>query len=100
MVLNCVALDRIFHALSDPTRRFIVDDLSDGEASATQLLEPHPMELPTLLKHLKVLERAGLIRTQKIGRVRTCYIEPQAFRTLDEWVTFRRRVWDHRLRRG
>jgi DNA-binding transcriptional ArsR family regulator len=98
-MLTWHALDLIFHALSDPTRRWIVEDLCDREASVGQLAEPLPIELSTILQHLKVLEHSGLIRTQKIGRVRRCCIEPQSLRILDEWVTRRRRVWDHRLLR-
>ena len=97
-MLNWVALDRIFHALADPTRRYMVECLCDGEASVSWLAEHLPLSLPAILQHLQVLEEHGLIRTEKIGRKRMCRIEPQALRLLDQWVTPRRRVWDSRLR--
>jgi DNA-binding transcriptional ArsR family regulator len=97
-MLNWVALDRIFHALADPTRRYMVECLCDGEASVSWLAEHLPLSLPAILQHLQVLEEHGLIRTEKIGRKRMCRIEPQAVRLLDQWVTPRRRVWDTRLR--
>jgi DNA-binding transcriptional ArsR family regulator len=93
-MLKRLALDRIFHALSDPTRRWIVEDLCSREATVQQLAVPLPVALPTILTHLKVLERSGLIRTRKIGRERSCCIEPQALRIVDEWVTHHRHVWD------
>jgi DNA-binding transcriptional ArsR family regulator len=96
-MLKSQAVDRIFRALGDPTRRFIVEALCDGEQSVTQLSEPLPLQLPTILQHLKVLEESGLIRTQKMGQERLCSIEPQALRLLDEWLTWRRSVWDPRL---
>ena len=100
-MLKSLALDRIFEALSDPTRRWIVEGLCDGEASVAQLAESLPVGLPTVLSHLKVLERSGLNSTHKIGRVRRCCIEPQALRILDGWVTPRRPVWDRlALRQG
>jgi DNA-binding transcriptional ArsR family regulator len=98
-MLNYVALDRIFGALADPTRRFMIECLCDGEASVSQLAEPLPLNLPAILQHLKVLEESGLIHTRKVGRVRTCRIEPQALRLLDHWMTPRRRLWDRRLQR-
>jgi DNA-binding transcriptional ArsR family regulator len=97
-MLNCVALDRIFHALGDRWRRWIVECLSDGQpASVSQIAEPLPIALATILRHLKVLEDSGLIHTQKVGRVRTCRIEPQALHLLDDWITPRRRLWERRL---
>ena len=95
-MLNLIALDRIFDALGDPTRRWIVEVLCDGEDSVSRIAEPFPLALTTILQHIKVLEQSGLIHTQKIGRERRCRIEPQALRLLDEWVTPRRRVWDTR----
>jgi DNA-binding transcriptional ArsR family regulator len=97
-MLNWVALDRIFAALADPTRRYMVECLCEGEASVSWLAEHLPLSLPTILQHLRVLEANGLIHTEKIGRKRICRIEPQALRLLDQWVTPRRRVWDKRLR--
>jgi DNA-binding transcriptional ArsR family regulator len=96
-MLNWVALDRIFDALADPTRRYMVECLCEGEASVSWLAEHLPLSLPTILQHLHVLEANGLIHTEKIGRKRICRIEPQSLRLLDQWVTPRRRVWDKRL---
>ena len=97
-MLNWVALDKIFHALADPTRRYVVECLCDGEASVSWLAERLPLSLSAILQHLQVLENDGLIHTVKIGRKRVCRIEPQSLRLLDQWVTPRRRVWDRRLR--
>jgi len=96
-MLNYVVLDKIFHALADPTRRYMVECLCDGEASVSWLAERLPLGLPTILQHLQVLEDDGLIHTVKIRRQRICHIEPQSLRLLDQWVTPRRRVWDTRL---
>jgi DNA-binding transcriptional ArsR family regulator len=96
-MLDCVALDKIFHALADPTRRFMIEALCDGEASVSWLAEPFPLSLPVILRHLRVLETGGLIQTEKDGRNRICRIEPQGLRLLDRWIAHRRRVWDHRL---
>jgi DNA-binding transcriptional ArsR family regulator len=98
-MLSCVALDGIFGALADPTRRFMFECLCDGRASVSELAEPLPLNLPAILQHLRVLEERGLIHTHKYGRVRSCCVEPQAIRLLDEWLTPRRRLWDQRLRR-
>ena len=97
-MLSWVALDKIFRALADPTRRYMVECLCDGEASVSWLAEHLPLGLPAILQHLQVLEENGLIHTEKIGRTRICRIEPQSLRLLDQWVTPRRRVWDTRLR--
>ena len=96
-MLNYVALDKIFHALADPTRRYLIECLCDGEASVSWLAEHLPLSLSAILQHLQVLEENGLIHTEKIGRKRICRIEPKSLRLLDQWVTPRRRVWDARL---
>jgi DNA-binding transcriptional ArsR family regulator len=96
-MLNCAALDRVFMSLAHPWRRYMVEQLCDGQASVSQLAEHLPMGLPMILQHLQVLEQNGLIHTERIGRERICRIEPQALRLLDQWVTSRRRVWDPRL---
>jgi len=98
-MLQVVALDRIFRALSDPARRWMVEMLCDDAASVSWLAEPLPIALSTILQHLKVLEASGLICTGKAGRVRMCHIEPQALRLLDEWLTPRRRLWERRVTR-
>ena len=96
-MLDWVALDRIFRALADPTRRYMVECLCDGEASVSWLAEDLPLSLAAILQHLQVLEDNGLIHSEKTGRKRICRIEPQSLRLLDQWVTPRRRIWDPRL---
>lgn len=92
-------LDRLFHALADPTRRAMVERLSRGPAPVSELARPLPMSLPAAMQHLGVLEAAGLIRTAKVGRTRTCALEPQAMSRAEQWITARRREWDGRLDR-
>jgi DNA-binding transcriptional ArsR family regulator len=96
-MLNSVALDKVFRGLADPTRRYMIEYLSDGEASVSWLAEHLPMSLPAILGHLQVLEENSLIRTEKIGRVRMCQLEPHPLRMLDQWMAPRRRLWDPRL---
>lgn len=90
-------LDTSFSALSDPTRRAVVEQLVTGPASVTTLAGPHDMALPTFMRHLKVLEDSGLVRSVKKGRVRTCHIEPAPLMELQGWLEWQRRVWDNRL---
>lgn len=92
-------LDRLFHALADPARRAIVERLSRGPAPVTELARPLPMSLPSVMQHLGVLEAAGLVRSQKVGRVRTCAIEPQALSQAEQWINARRSEWEDRLDR-
>jgi DNA-binding transcriptional ArsR family regulator len=92
-------LDRLFHALADPARRAMVERLSRGPAPVSELARPLPMSLPSAMQHLGVLEAAGLVRTEKIGRVRTCRIEPKALSLAEQWINARRREWEHRLDR-
>jgi len=96
-MLNYIALDKTFHSLADPTRRYMIECLCDGEASVSWLAQHLPLGLPTILQHLQVLEESGLIHTEKIGRKRVCRIEPQPLRMLDQWLTPRRRLWERRL---
>ena len=99
-MLNCSNdLDRLFHALADPARRAILERLGRGPAPVSELARPLPMSLPAAMQHLGVLEDAGLIRTQKAGRTRTCAIEPQAMSLAERWITARRREWESRLDR-
>lgn len=88
-----------FHALGDPTRLAVVERLLDGPASVSELAEPHAMALPAFTKHLGVLERAGLIKSEKKGRVRTCFIHPPGLQAIDHWLTDRRAMWEGRLDR-
>jgi DNA-binding transcriptional ArsR family regulator len=92
-------LDRLFHALADPARRAMVERLSRGPAPVTELAKPLPMSLPSAMQHLGVLEAAGLVRSAKVGRVRTCSIEPQAMSLAEQWINARRIEWDRRLDR-
>jgi DNA-binding transcriptional ArsR family regulator len=98
-MLNQLQLDGLFQALQDPTRRAIVERLSMGPASVSQLAEPLPMTLPAVLQHVAVLEASGLVRSEKIGRVRTCRIETAALRTAEQWINERRTRWERRLDR-
>jgi len=93
------ALDRVFHALSDPTRRAIVARLGQGPASVSELAKPFAMAMPSLLQHLRVLEESRLIRTAKVGRVRTCEIEPVALDAAGDWIAQQRAIWEGRLDR-
>ena len=92
-------LDLAFHALADPTRRAIVDRLTEGPASVSALAEPLAMSLPAVVQHLQVLEASGLVRTEKVGRVRTCHVVPAALRAAEQWISERRSTWERRLDR-
>lgn len=96
-MVNSLTLDRRLAALSDPTRRAIVERLSEGEATVSELAEPFDMSLPAVLKHLGVLESAGLMRSRKVGRVKTCRLEPAALDPVATWVEERRETWERRL---
>jgi DNA-binding transcriptional ArsR family regulator len=89
----------MFHALADPTRRAIVARLSQGPASVSELARPLPMALPSVFQHLRVLEESGLIRSEKVGRVRTCRVEPTAMRRAEDWLAVQRAWWEGRLDR-
>jgi DNA-binding transcriptional ArsR family regulator len=99
MLNNHIPLDLIYHALADPTRRVIVERLSRGPASVSELAQPLAMSLPAVVQHLQVLEASGLVRSEKVGRVRTCRIEPGGLRMAEQWVTERRTNWEHHLDR-
>jgi len=92
-------LDRLFQALADPARRAMVERLSRGPAAVSELARPLPMSLPSVMQHLGVLEAAGLVRSEKLGRVRTCAIEPAALSLAEQWINARRIEWDQRLDR-
>jgi len=87
-------LSATFAALADPTRRAILARLALGETSVTELAEPFDMSLPAVSKHLKVLERAGLIARGREAQWRPCRIEPRALKDVDEWLARYRRFWD------
>jgi DNA-binding transcriptional ArsR family regulator len=92
-------LDLMFQALADPARRGMVEQLTRGPASVSELAEPLAMSLSAVVQHLAVLEASGLVRTAKVGRVRTCQIEPKALRTAEQWIADRRTLWERRLDR-
>jgi DNA-binding transcriptional ArsR family regulator len=93
------SLDLVFQALADPSRRGMVERLSHGPASVSQLAQPLAMTLPAVVQHLQVLEASGLVQTQKVGRVRTCSIAPAALRQAELWINERRTSWERRLDR-
>lgn len=91
--------DRLFHALGDPTRRAILDALSERPMSVSKLAEPLGITLTAVAQHLQILEEARLARTEKVGRVRTCCIETAGFRALEQWVRDHRTTWEKKLDR-
>jgi DNA-binding transcriptional ArsR family regulator len=93
------ALDLVFQALADPTRRVMVERLSRGPATVSELAQPLTMSLPAVMQHLQVLEASGLVRSEKAGRVRTCRIEPKALTNAEQWFAGRRASWERRLDR-
>jgi DNA-binding transcriptional ArsR family regulator len=94
-----VALDATFQALADPTRRAMVERLTRGPASVSQLAQPFDMSLPAVVQHLAVLEASGLVASEKVGRVRTCRIEPAALSLAEQWFNQRRAEWGDRFDR-
>jgi DNA-binding transcriptional ArsR family regulator len=94
MLNQSISVDRLFQALADPTRRIMVERLSRGPASVSALAEPLAMSLPAVMQHLQVLAASGLVRSEKVGRVRTCRLEPRALRTVEQWITERRAGWE------
>jgi DNA-binding transcriptional ArsR family regulator len=92
-------LDLLFQALSDPSRRSMIDRLSRGSASMSELAEPLEMSLPAVQQHLNVLESAGIVSTKKIGRVRSCSLEPDVLNQAQQWIAQRRALWAARLDR-
>jgi DNA-binding transcriptional ArsR family regulator len=99
MLDQSAALDLMFHALADPTRRGMVERLSRGPASVSELAQPLDMTLSAVMQHLQVLEASGLVRSEKIGRVRNCRVEPMALRRAEQWIAERRTIWEGRLDR-
>lgn len=99
MLNQSAALDLMFQALADPGRRMMVERLSRGPASVSELAKPMAMSLPAVVQHLQVLEASGLVSTQKVGRVRTCQIEPAALQLAEQWINERRTLWERRLDR-
>jgi DNA-binding transcriptional ArsR family regulator len=98
-MLNTLAVDRVFHALGDPTRRLIVERLSRGPASVSALAKPLEISLAAVVQHLQVLEESGIVRTEKVGRVRSCQIRSDGLRVAERWIAERRTVWERRFDR-
>lgn len=92
-------LDNVFGALADPTRRAIIARLSQGEASVGELAQPFDMALPSLMKHIRVLETGGLVESEKHGRVRTCRLMPSAMKGAENWLAEHHAIWEARLDR-
>jgi DNA-binding transcriptional ArsR family regulator len=92
-------IDRLFHALGDPTRRAILDLLSRGPTSVTRLADPLGITVTAVAQHLQILEESDLVRTEKLGRVRTCRIEPAGFSLLEKWIKEHRTHWERSLDR-
>jgi DNA-binding transcriptional ArsR family regulator len=99
MLNNAALLDRTFQALADSSRRAILAELTRGPSSVSKLARPLTMSLPAVMQHLAVLEESGLIRSEKIGRVRTCRIEPKALGMAEQWIHQRRLEWERRFDR-
>jgi len=96
MVQSAVA-ERVFYALSNSTRRKVLERLSVGPATVNELAAPFDMKLPSFVEHLSVLEQSRLVKSRKRGRVRTYEIAPERFQVAEEWLTARRRLWEARL---
>ncbi|MEJ0011591.1 MAG: metalloregulator ArsR/SmtB family transcription factor [Bauldia sp.] len=92
-------IDRMFHALAEPTRRLMVERLSRGPASVSDLARPFAISLPAIVQHLAVLEESGLVKSEKVGRVRTCRLEPKGLQMAERWISERRQLWERRLDR-
>jgi DNA-binding transcriptional ArsR family regulator len=92
-------IDRVFHALGDPSRRAMVEKLSEGPISVSRLAEPLSITLAAVVQHLQVLEESGLVQTEKVGRVRTCRLEPDGLSAARQWIDDRRTVWERKLDR-
>src|SRR5712675_813753 len=93
------SIDRVFHALGDPTRRALIEKLSEGPISVSRLAEPLHITLAAVVQHLQILEESGLVQTEKVGRVRTCRIEPAGLSAAEKWISDRRLLWERRLDR-
>lgn len=94
---DAVVIDGIFRALSDPTRRDVLERLGERPASVSELAAAYRMALPSFVEHLRVLEGSGLVRSTKVGRVRTYEIEPQQMQRAEDWLSRQRSLWQRRL---
>jgi DNA-binding transcriptional ArsR family regulator len=98
-MVQSAAADAVFHALSNPTRRRVVEHLSVGPATVSDLAARFDMQLPSFVQHLSVLERSRLVKSKKHGRVRTYRLAPERFEVVEGWLAARRREWEARLDR-
>ncbi len=100
-MLKCQSepVDQAFHALSDPARRVMVERLARGPASVSELARPLPMTLSAVVQHLAVLEASGLVKTKKVGRVRTCSLDAKTLGAAENWFVDRRAAWERDLDR-
>jgi DNA-binding transcriptional ArsR family regulator len=94
---HAAVADQVFHALSNPTRRKVMERLSAGPASVSELAAPFDLQLPSFVQHLSVLERSRLIKSKKQGRVRTYELAPERLKVAEDWLAARRQVWEARL---
>ncbi len=99
MVKYSATLDRTLTAIADPTRRDILDRLGRGPASISELAKPYDISLPGLMKHVRILEEAELVRTHKTGRTRECSLGPQRLDDVEQWVETYRQRWERRIDR-
>lgn len=99
MPVEAKILDTTFHALADPSRRSIIVRLSQGPASVSELAVPLAMTLPAVVQHIDVLQKSGLVRSKKVGRIRTCRLEPAPMRSVEQWIAQHRATWEGRLDR-
>lgn len=94
MAQQTAHLDDVFQALSDPTRRAVIDRLGRGPASVSELAEPFDMALPSFMKHVRALEQGGWITTNKVGRVRTCTLDAAPFSAVENWLQRQQEIWE------
>jgi DNA-binding transcriptional ArsR family regulator len=99
MLEQSATIDRLFHALADGTRRELIERLSQGPAAVSELARPLPMSLAAVAQHLQVLEDCGVVTTRKVGRVRTCQLDPRGLLQAERWIASRRALWEGRLDR-
>jgi DNA-binding transcriptional ArsR family regulator len=99
MLSQQVHVDRVFHALGDPTRRAMIEKLSKGPITVSRLAKPLDITLAAVVQHLQILEKSGLVRSEKVGRVRTCRIEAKGFSVVERWIADRRSLWEARFDR-
>ena len=98
-MVQSAAADKVFHALSNPTRRKVIERLATGPATVSELAAPFGMQLPSFVQHLSVLERSRLVKSSKQGRVRTYVLAPDRLKVAEDWLNERRRLWEARLDR-